>query len=295
MPFGAIYGALFLAGFGFWVIFPSNQAIWGQTPAIRLFLFVLCSALALGLLLRRPWARWGGVLFAAALAAVTLVAAPFVGTAGFVVLFGSLATGGLLLMPATGGIRPEAAGEPSSADRPSGVLGWAAGAAVVGLLVSLGWAGYRQESNLLAGAVESTPVARVAERVRWTDFGAGLERSRAEDKPMLVTFITDWCGYCRKMDRTTWKHPTVVERMDELVAVRIDAEESRERNGYTGSELAGRYGVSGYPTVLLLDRGGRVVARTGGYQEPRQFLGWLEDAFSSLGYTRAASVESSGS
>jgi thioredoxin-related protein len=71
--------------------------------------------------------------------------------------------------------------------------------------------------------------------------------------------------------------------MDDVVAVRVDAEESRERNGHSGARLAGQYGVEGFPTILLLDGGGQVISRTSGYQEPRQLLGWLEDAFRRVG------------
>jgi protein-disulfide isomerase-like protein with CxxC motif len=85
------------------------------------------------------------------------------------------------------------------------------------------------------------------------------------------------------MDQTTWKHPSVLERMDEVVPVRIDAEEQEPRGDYSGAELAARYQVNGFPTMLLLDVDGRVVARTGGYLVPRDLLSWIEDSFGEIG------------
>lgn len=282
MPFGAVFGALFFSIFGIWAVASSSRSIWSETPAVRLFLVVVCVTLALGLLNRRAWARWGGALLAAALVAATLRFGRYESAVEYLWLFGSLTTLGLLLVPATGGSAVARTG----VARSGGLLGWAATAGSVGLLVSLVGVLPAELGELdEKGRADGGPVvpAGLPDRVRWTDFGAGLDRARSEDKPMLVTFVTNWCGYCSKMDRTTWKHPGVIERMADVVAVRVDAEDSRDRNGYTGARLAQEFGVDGFPTIVLLDGGGRVISRTGGYQEPRQLLGWLDDAFQRIG------------
>ncbi len=97
---------------------------------------------------------------------------------------------------------------------------------------------------------------------------------------MLVTFVADWCGYCKKMARETWTHPSVVERANAFVPVEVDIDETREVNGFSGAGLAGRYRVSGTPTTMLVDGDGRVLAEAGGFLSPRQLLPWLEDALS---------------
>jgi len=83
-----------------------------------------------------------------------------------------------------------------------------------------------------------------------------------QDRAMLVNFDASWCGYCRKMDRETWKHPTVVARLGEMVAVR------------------------GTPTILLVDGDGQVAARAGGFMDSRQFLEWLEEGLAGVGAAR---------
>jgi thiol-disulfide isomerase/thioredoxin len=284
MPFGAIYGALFFGALTFWLVFLAPSSAWSPSVAVRFFMVLLSSSLAVGLLLRRRWARWTGVAFAGAVMGLGgwMVLSASGGVASFVVLLGALVTVGLLAVPTTGaadGRTPVAVVPSSRSGRLFGVL-TAIGALGLGFSLWFGGAaalpGDRDESAELIAS-------RHVDRVSWSDFGTGLEQSRAERKPMLVTFVTNWCGYCRKMDQTTWKHPSVLERMDEVVPVRIDAEEQEPRGDYSGAELAARYQVNGFPTMLLLDVDGRVVARTGGYLVPRDLLSWIEDSFGEIG------------
>ena len=113
--------------------------------------------------------------------------------------------------------------------------------------------------------------------------GEGVQIARDAGKPVLATFVTDWCPYCSKMGKKAWRSADVLDLLDDVVTVRVDAEEQRERNGYVGIELARRYGVRGYPAQLLLDADGLVLARYDGYQEPGQLLSWLERALGPAG------------
>ena len=61
-------------------------------------------------------------------------------------------------------------------------------------------------------------------------------------------------------------------------AVKVDAEQAQQAGGYSGRELAARFGVTGFPTLVLLDGEGRVLARTSGYQDSRGLLRWLDGA-----------------
>ncbi len=98
-----------------------------------------------------------------------------------------------------------------------------------------------------------------------------MARARAEGKPVLATFVTDWCPYCSKMGKQTWRAAEVAERMADFVPVRVDAEKS-------GAQVAARYGVGGYPAQFLLDADGSVISRFDGYQSPRELLSWIDGA-----------------
>lgn len=281
MPFGLIFGALFFGGFGSWL----GLRLIGQpgtaAKVAGAFLVLLSLSLSLGLLLRRRWARWAGLLAAALMAAYAIrLVAVYAGVGDHLLLFASVAASLLLLIPATGAAHR---GAPVAASpQRVGALELCAVLGFVGVLGAVVWGGgeatrpRQQHSSVL-------PASAVTKRIQWSDFGTGIEQARAAGRPILATFVTDWCPYCSKMDRKTWRAPAVVERLDELVAVRVDAEDESEKNGYSGVQLAERYQLRGLPMQLLLDADGEVISRADGYQTPRQLLKWLDGALGGSG------------
>jgi thioredoxin len=278
MPFGAVFGAMYFALYAAWLIAGVPSDAVAIVP--RVFLAVASGALALALAGRRGWARWTGALGAIATAAISLrLAGLDLGPMALVAVLGALLTLVLLLVPSTGELRaPRGAGR---------VLAAVLGVSVVGFIASIGLlgnsaldaraaAGSHASSDGTARPAADAPKPQGQTRVPWTDFGTALTRARAENKPILVTFVTGWCGYCRKMDQTTWRDAEVIARLNDVLTARIDAEDPKERNGYSGVALAERYGVQGFPTLVVLDAAGRMVSRTSGYQTPDDLIDWLD-------------------
>jgi thioredoxin-related protein len=101
-----------------------------------------------------------------------------------------------------------------------------------------------------------------------TNFEAARSKAWAENKLLLVNFTgSDWCRWCMRLksevfDRDSFqaeapRHFVLVE-LDFPVAKNISAK-LRQQN----ETLSKRYGVRGYPTILLLDAEGKCVAETG--------------------------------
>ena len=279
MPFGLVFGALYFGIVCSWLGLRLLGAAAGSTRAAGGFLILLGISLALGLLLGRAWARWAGLacgLLGAAfgIRQVALEAA----TGDFLVLFGSLATAALLAVPSTGAARETQA---SRTGGRAGVLELATAAGFLGLVATSWWSTAAPEAK--PETHRALPASSISRRVRWTDFGSGLERAASERKPVLATFVTDWCPYCTKMAKGTWRNSSVTEAMADVIAVKINAEERNARNGYKGMELAARYGIRGYPAQLLLDSEGRVISRADGYLSAGQLLDWLDDTLGQPG------------
>lgn len=139
------------------------------------------------------------------------------------------------------------------------------------MLVSLGLS-----ILLLAPTAPPPPPAAPVPAVEWKSFGHGLEAAKRDKKPVLVQFFATWCGYCRRMEATTFANAAVVSDLKKAVTVKVDGEEVEVRDGYRGAELADKYGVRLFPTHVLLDGDGKVVSRAPGFMEPQQFLSWFK-------------------
>jgi len=271
MPPGLIFGALFCAGSTCWI--GLRLAAHGGSGRWSGAALALCGvSLAVGLLGRRAFARWAALGLSVAMALWGLRLAAQVGSpAENLLLLSALVAAGLLLHPATG--------RPREARRGLGAPGAAACLGALGFAAGLGLAPTRPPE--VAAAL---PAAAVAGRVAWSGWDEGLARGAREGRPVLVTVVTRWCAYCQKMAATTWKSPRVAERMQDLVAVRVDAED-----GSAGSRAAEEYGVAGYPAQLLLSPEGRLLARVDGYQSAAELLAWLDRSLPGPGQARPAS------
>ena len=96
-------------------------------------------------------------------------------------------------------------------------------------------------------------------------FDAASKKAAQTGKIVLVDFYTTWCAPCRLLDKRTWTDAEVIKVLREkTVALRMDAEKE--------TELAKRYAIEAYPTVLLLKPDGTELDRLVGYRDPKTFL-----------------------
>jgi thioredoxin-related protein len=99
-----------------------------------------------------------------------------------------------------------------------------------------------------------------------------LAKAGAEKKPIMIDFYTDWCRWCDTLDAKTYSDAKVGAFIDKnVVPYKIDAEKGE------GIEVAKKYGVRAYPTVLLIKSDGEEIDRLLGYMPPDKFLQTLDD------------------
>lgn len=101
-----------------------------------------------------------------------------------------------------------------------------------------------------------------------TDFEAARKQALEKNLPILADFSgSDWCGWCIKLDNEVFSQDAFKEYAKEnLVLFLADFPNSKpqpEEVQKQNKALAEKYGIRGFPTVLLFDAEGNVLAQTG--------------------------------
>jgi thioredoxin-related protein len=97
-----------------------------------------------------------------------------------------------------------------------------------------------------------------AQEIKWGNFENGINEPKSAKKKMVVDVYTDWCGWCKKMDKATYSNSDVISYINKnFVAVRLNAESKTQMNylgeKYTEQQLAQGFGITGYPSTIFFD------------------------------------------
>jgi hypothetical protein len=129
-------------------------------------------------------------------------------------------------------------------------------------------------SSAAAGRPEGDESVPVHLPYDWYENASGYQDAVAEardtHKPMAVYFRTDWCPYCRQLDRGLLSSGPVLAYLRSVVKVRINPEA-----GAAEWAIARRYGVTGYPSLYLHRAAAGSFVKISGYTQgsdgPRLF------------------------
>lgn len=101
-----------------------------------------------------------------------------------------------------------------------------------------------------------------SEEVKWMSFNDGYSLAKKKKKIMLVDVYTDWCGWCKRMDKDTYAKQSISNVLNKnYVSVKFNPEitgVTYTYNGktYDGPGLAGAISnnsISGYPTTVFIN------------------------------------------
>lgn len=106
----------------------------------------------------------------------------------------------------------------------------------------------------------------------WDDnYEKSLTKAKEEQKLVLLDFTgSDWCGWCVKLDEEVFSKPAFKKFAKEnLVLVELDFPRGKNLPRKTKEQndaLKGKFKVSGYPTIIVVDPEGKEVYRCAGYK-----------------------------
>ena len=116
-----------------------------------------------------------------------------------------------------------------------------------------------------------------AKNPQWKKFNEGLALAKKSGKKVLVDVYTDWCGWCKTMDTSTYTDRRVQQYLRKnYVVIKLNAE-GDEKLSYSGQtitppEFAQGMGINGYPATLFLQSDGKPITVLPGYSEADMFL-----------------------
>ncbi|NNE26476.1 MAG: DUF255 domain-containing protein [Saprospiraceae bacterium] len=126
--------------------------------------------------------------------------------------------------------------------------------------------------------------------LQWLTFEQAANMKNKGSKKYLVDVYTDWCGWCKVMDKKTFTDPEVQKYLDENFHVIKFNAEQKEAIDFKGKKYewlpAGRRGVNmlamellgsrlSYPTLVYLDENMNKIKSSPGFKKPDQLMSEL--------------------
>jgi protein disulfide-isomerase len=125
-----------------------------------------------------------------------------------------------------------------------------------------------------------------AANVSWlTDLPKAESQAKNENKLVLMNFTgSDWCPWCIKLDEDVLSKPEFTDyAQTNLVLMRVDFPRFKEQPDSlraANADLAQKYGVQGFPTLVAVKPDGTQVWTQTGYPEggPQALIKQLDGA-----------------
>lgn len=152
------------------------------------------------------------------------------------------------------------------------------------------------------------------EKINWVSIEEADQLRLKEPRKVIIDVYTDWCGWCKRMDKTTFHDPSIVSYINaNYYAVKMDGEYKdpitlggkefkfveNGRRGYHELPAELMQGKMSYPTLVFLDESMNLIQPLPGYQTAKDLepiLSYLaEDHFKTTQWEKyVASYNSKG-
>ena len=139
----------------------------------------------------------------------------------------------------------------------------------------------------ITSGVTMGEVVNSEETIQWYTWEEAHELSKTAPKKIFIDMYTNWCGWCKKMDKTTFQDPTIVKYLnDNFYPVKFNAERKKAvvfqdrtfefmasgRRGVHQLAYALLDGRLGYPAFVTLDETYARIMISPGYKKVDQLM-----------------------
>ncbi len=143
-----------------------------------------------------------------------------------------------------------------------------------------------------------------AQEIEWISI-EDLEAAQAnEPRKVIIDVYTDWCGWCKRMDKTTFKNEELVNYLNSnYYAVKLDGEDkdiikfrgqefefvASGRRGYNKIAYELLRGKMSYPSIVFLDENLDVLQAFKGFRKAEELMPIIkylgEDLYKNMSWT----------
>jgi len=149
----------------------------------------------------------------------------------------------------------------------------------------------------ILGVLILITVSLHSQEIKWMTWTEAVAANEKNPKKIFVDVYTDWCGWCKRMDQSTFKDSVVVATMNaHFYAVKMNAEQKESifwremefkwtagaRNGYNSLALELLDRQMSFPSFVTLDKEFARISISPGYKEPPALLKELRFAYEEL-------------
>lgn len=140
------------------------------------------------------------------------------------------------------------------------------------------------QSAIAQDEAQSTSIT--ADKIEWISFEEAFEKNKTHPKPWIIDIYTDWCGWCKRLDQTTFVDSIIVDEIrTHFYAVKLDGEQKADivlgeetysfvesgRRGYHELPAALMNGNLSYPTIVFLSDKLQNLQPVQGYKSAKDF------------------------
>ncbi len=122
--------------------------------------------------------------------------------------------------------------------------------------------------------VQTVTTSAKTTEIKWLSYDEAAKLTAKKPRKIFIDVYTDWCGWCKRMDKTTMQDAKVIEYMNKkFYAVKLNAESGKKivykGQTMTEQELAAQiFHATSFPTTVYLDEGENLLQPLAGYLEP---------------------------
>ncbi|MDA3885109.1 MAG: thioredoxin family protein [Candidatus Delongbacteria bacterium] len=118
---------------------------------------------------------------------------------------------------------------------------------------------------------------------KWeTSYSTAIKKAKDSGKMLLLDFTgSDWCGWCVKLDNEVFSKKEFQDYADKnLILLKLDFPRAIKQSNELKKQnraLASKFGIKGYPTIIVLNNNEKLIGRTG-YQKggPKKYIAHLK-------------------